>query len=191
MSNTTIKIESPASILDEAIRKAVKKHAKALAEAIKRDLQLEQKALAIHPDAMKGKALELLARAESGDDDAHAELEKHGGPQGWAQQKSGMYGTYEGARRANAMACAPLIESLADSLVPAVEEAGEAIQKQFENVLAQLGELPPGISENGARVRNLCSAVREAARRSGIGIGPGWILEGIGLRHHIEAEAKS
>ena len=123
MKTTPLKITSPADILAEAITQAIEPHKAALAAAVKRDVELDAKANAVHPDKIKAEGLTLIGRA---DDESFAELEKHGGLDGYIQAKAGMYPIYENACKAHAMGCVPLFEALARDLCPAMEAAGAA-----------------------------------------------------------------
>jgi hypothetical protein len=182
MKTASIKITSPSDILAEAISAAIKPHKAALAAAVARDLELDAKANAAHPDRMKAQGLSLIDRA---DDEAFAELEKHGGLDGYIQAKSGMYQIYEGAAKAHAMACMPLFEALARDLIPAIQEAGKVIQKQFAETMTALGELSPGLSEWDANIRNRCNSIQGAIKRLEIGLGPAFVLEQLGLTDFI------
>ena len=183
MKTAQLKITAPSDILHEAIAAAIKPHKAALAVAVKRDLELDAKANAVHPDKIRAQGLTLIDRA---DDEAFAELEKHGGLDGYVQAKAGMYPIYEGACKAHAMAGVPLFEALARDLIPAMEQAGQTIQRQFAETMAALGELSPGLSEWDANIRNRCNAVRGAIKRAEIGLGPALVLSQLGLMDYLK-----
>jgi hypothetical protein len=186
MKNASITITAPSDILHQAIAAAIKPHVKALAEAAARDIELDAKANAVHPDRIKAQGLTLIDRANAGDDKALAELEKHGGLDGYIQAKAGMFPIYEGACRAHAMAAVPLFEALARDLIPAMQEAGKNIQKQFTEVMGALGELSPGLSEWDASIRNRSNSIKGAIKRAEIGLGPAFLLSQLGLAEFLK-----
>ena len=183
MKTTPLKITSPADILAEAITKGIAPHKAALAAAVKRDVELDAKANAVHPDKIKAEGLTLIDRA---DDEAFAELEKHGGLDGYIQAKAGMYPIYENACKAHAMGCVPLFEALARDLIPAMQEAGNVIQKQFAETMQALGELSPGLSEWDANIRNRCNGIQGAIKRVEVGLGPALVLSQLGLTDFLK-----
>ena len=75
---------------------------------------------------------------------------------------------------------------MAEKLVPAVNEAGAVIQKQFAETMDALGELPGGLSTWDARVRSFKTNVEAAIRQAELGTGAAYLLEGLGLLAFVD-----
>jgi hypothetical protein len=178
-------ITHPEVIISDAIAKAIKPFKTELATAAKLDVELADKADSYHEDKVKPAAAELLHRATT-DDSALAEIEAAGGLDAWIAARCAMHLPHENRRERHATDSAALLEKMAGAIVPALESAREKIQKQFETVMSELGELPGGLSQWDANIRNQRNGIEAAAKHAQRGVGPAWILGQLGLLKHLE-----
>jgi hypothetical protein len=186
-ASTSIRITPPAEILAEKISEALAPFKDALSAACKRDVELAAAAELCRPDKIKIAGDTLMGQAIHGDEKAMKQLEAAGGLDAWVASKSAVYPIKDAARHHHAVTSAELFERAAVKLIPALETAGAEIQKQFENVMAEMGELPGGLSQWGSNIQGRCNSITAAVRRAHNGEGLAWIFEQLGLAAFLKS----
>jgi hypothetical protein len=180
-----MKITTAQDIISAAITEALQPFKSDLTAACRRDLELAAAAELVRPDKIKIQGDVLMGQAIAGDESAMKELEAAGGLDAWVASKCAIYPVKDGARHHHAIASAELFERASARLIPALEIAGAEVQTQFENVMVTLGEMPGGISQHGATLRNRAAAVTAAVKRAHNGEGLAWIFEQLGLTEFL------
>jgi hypothetical protein len=178
-----MKTTNPQDIFDNHLRKAIAPYAEQLRVEAELDRKLASKAESIHPSIFEEKLGQLLERATAGDAEAEATLDAAGGADNYVKTHAAGYDLAEGKRRYAANACAPLWKKVAADAIPAIDRAESEIQQQLEAVLEELGELPPSVTQWGARCRSLRHIFDNAARQAAapMWIGAGFLVRQMGL----------
>jgi hypothetical protein len=173
-------ITHPEKILADKIATALKPLAAELRKAADTDVELANQADLVHPTRGRERAQKLHDDAIAGSAEALAEIEKLGGLERAAEIFSANYRIREAVRAGFAERCAPLLQRVADVLVPAVEEAEVEITRQFGETMVLLGELGDG-SQWPRRLQILRGNLSTLPTRASRGDGLAWQLEGLGL----------
>lgn len=186
MKPTTIIIQPPESILSDALTATLKPFAKELREACAEDKELAAAAEAVHPNAGKAKAQQLLDAAVAGDKAAADELLRLGGFENYPSNFSESYRTRDGLREAAAKRSAALLQRVADKLVPALAVASDSIQKQFEETLLALSELPGGLSLWSKKIADMSGGIARMPQDALKGVGAAYLVETLGLSAYLK-----
>lgn len=178
-----MKTTSPQEILDKHLRKALAPFAEQLRVEAELDRELASKAESLHPYIFEKEAADLTERAVAGDAEAEAKLAEAGGAADYVKTRSAGFKMAEDKRRYAAAACVPLWQKVAAAAVPAVNHAEAEIEKQLTDVLAELGELHPGLTLWGGRCRSLRNIFETAPRNADEPMwnGASWLVEQMGL----------
>lgn len=186
MKTKTVTLTSPREILDAAIVKALAPFREELAEAAATDRRLYAETLDIHPTKVKEDGDKLMEAAADGDEAAMKQLEKDDGLIGYVNRRTALFPVKEAARVKAAQKFSKVLERVAEKFIPAIREAGAVIQKQFEQTMDALGELPGGQSMWEAHVRSLEGNVEWSIKQAELGAGAAYLLEGLGLLPFVE-----
>ena len=186
MKTSTVTLTSPRDILDAAIAKAIAPFRDELSEAAALDRKLYAETLDIHPSKVKADGEKLMEAAADGDEAAMKQLEADDGLIGYVNRRTALFPVKEAARVKAAQKFSKVLDRVADKLVPAIREAGAVIQRQFEQTMLELGELPGGQSMWEAHVRSLEGNIRGAVKQADMGAGAAYLLEGLGLLRFVE-----
>lgn len=180
---------SPQATLDSAISEAFQPHLPALRAAVLKDRELAAAAEAVGPIAVRERADELLAAACAGSAEAEAELAAAGGFEGYTQAQSGMYSLLEAKRASFCLECLPLVESVSEAVLAAVESAALEIQEEWASLL-RFADAPhsphPWAVGHPSRFYNLARAARDMPDRCRSRIGIAALLEGSGWIRFVE-----
>jgi len=186
MKATTITIKPPEAVLTDALATTLKPFAKELREACAEDKELAAAAEAVHPNVGKDKAQRLLDAAVAGDKAAADELLRLGGFENYPRNFSESYHTRDGLRAAAAKRSAALLQRVADKLVPALAVARDTIQKQYEETLLALGELPGGLSLWSKKIADMSGGIARMPQDAQRGVGAAYLVECLGLNAYLK-----
>lgn len=179
-------LTNPQTIIDEALRSALKPHAKALLEAAARDAALEAEMNETHPDVAKKQAEQLFEAACNGDKAADKTLRESDGTQGFIEAKTRFFDLTRGKCRAGAKADAALWDKAAPAAVAALDRALVVIREQWASALQTLGEEMRPSSWEGriAMMRRALEGTPFNARE--LQHGTNWQIESLGLRKVLQ-----
>lgn len=176
-------LTNPQTIIDEALRSALKPHAKALLEAAALDAALEAETDASHPDKVKREAQELFERACNGDKTADKTLREANGTAGYIEAKTRFFDLTRGKREPAAKADAAIWAKAGPAAVAALDSALAAIRDQWRKTLEALGEeiVPSSWETKVGYMRRALEKVEFNARE--LRHGSHWQIESLGLRN--------
>jgi len=179
-------LTNPQTIIDEALRSALKPHAKALLEAAARDAALEAEMNETHPDKVKKDAQELFEAACAGDKAADKALREADGVQGYIDSRTRFFDLTRGKCRAGAKADAALWDKAAPAALAALDRALVVIREQWAATLETLGEEMRPSSWEGriAMMRRALEKTPFHARE--LQHGTNWQIESNGLRKVLQ-----
>jgi hypothetical protein len=181
-------ITKPQDIIAAHIAPAIKPFAAELLAAAAIDREAEAEMNASHPHGVKKQADKLFEAAAGGDKAAEKELREAGGREAYINTRTAFFDLARAKHDAACKASAPLWQKVSDSVLAAIDAADSAIQKQFDSVMAALGE-PSGLSNWNAHCRNLRNGIRSAPNNAeNLRHGADWQIRSLGLAEIVGLE---
>jgi len=181
-------ITKPQDILAAHLAPAIKPFAAELLAAAAIDREAEAEMNGCHPEAVKKEVAELFEQAAAGDKAAEAKLREAGGREAFVAKRTAFFDLARAKHHAAALATAPLWQKVSEAILGAIEAADVAIQKQFDSVMAALGE-PSGLSNWNAHCRNLKNGISRAPfAAEQLRHGADWQIRSLGLAELVGLE---